>query len=176
MVLNPRQVSAFRAVMLTGSMTGAAEFLHISQPAVSRLIKDFEFHLDLTLFNRRGNQLIPTQEANALFREVERSYVGLSRIAKLAEALKTQTAGSLKIAALPALAASLLPRFTGKFLQGKEHMNVSIMGMPSSVVIEAVASGEADFGYADGPAERHGFLVSQISLSSVVIIPEAHHL
>ena len=83
MQLNTRQIEAFRAVMLTGSMTIAAEFLRVTQPAVSRLVKDLEKHLKFRLFRRQGNRLIPTHEATILFAEVDRFYVGLDRIAKI---------------------------------------------------------------------------------------------
>ncbi|MBV8836561.1 MAG: LysR family transcriptional regulator, partial [Alphaproteobacteria bacterium] len=73
MMLNPRQVEAFRAVMATGSVTLAATMMHVTQPAVSRLIRDLEFTLQLALFERRGNRLKPTAEANHLFAEVERT-------------------------------------------------------------------------------------------------------
>lgn len=44
--LSPRQVAAFRATMLTGGITRAATMLHLTQPAVTRLIKEFEVALD----------------------------------------------------------------------------------------------------------------------------------
>ena len=52
-----RQLEAFRAVMLAGSMTQAAEMLSISQPAVSRLIACLEQDLDFALFRRRRGRL-----------------------------------------------------------------------------------------------------------------------
>ena len=55
-MLNPRQVEAFRAVMTTGSVTSAAITMHVTQPAVSRLIRDLEVTLKLALFERRGNR------------------------------------------------------------------------------------------------------------------------
>lgn len=67
MELNPRQLDAFRKVMLTGSMTVAAERLQVSQPAVSRLIKDLEKTIGIRLFRREGNRLIPGAEAQVLF-------------------------------------------------------------------------------------------------------------
>ena len=45
-----RQVDAFRAVMMTGTITGAAEMLEVSQPAISRLVKDRERVLGFELF------------------------------------------------------------------------------------------------------------------------------
>ncbi len=176
MRINARQVEAFRAVMVTGSMTAAAELLAISQPAVSRLIRDFELAVMFRLFERRGNQIAPTPEAVSLLSEVERAFVGLGRIAQHAAAIRAQQAGSLRIAALPALAMGALPRFVGRFLRQRADLQVAVHGMPSHLVIEAVAAGQADIGYAVGPLERPGYLVEPIRTPAVVVMPETHRL
>ena len=62
-----RQMEVFRAVMLTGSMNGAAKLLFVSQPAVSRLIAHAEQSLGLQLFARDKGKLTPTPEAQRLF-------------------------------------------------------------------------------------------------------------
>ena len=69
MPLNFRQMEAFRALMSHGSATQAAEAMHISQPAVSRLIADFEAVLGVLLFAREHGRLKPTAEAHLLFQE-----------------------------------------------------------------------------------------------------------
>ena len=71
--INPRQVEAFRAVMLTGSVTAAANLMAVTQPAVSRLLRDLQELLRLQLFEKRGTGLVPTAAAMALFTEVERN-------------------------------------------------------------------------------------------------------
>jgi DNA-binding transcriptional LysR family regulator len=58
--LNPRQIEAFRALMLSSSTVRAAELMHVTQPAVSRLIRELQDALALTLFDRVGNRLEPT--------------------------------------------------------------------------------------------------------------------
>ena len=162
--------------MLTGKMTAASELLFITQPAVSRLIQDFERSTKLRLFERRGNQITPTREAATLMQEVERSFVGLSRIAAVAEEINRQAAGTLRIAAMPALGSGMLPRFLAGFLRGRPKVHASLIGMPSSMVIEAVALGQADVGYADGPLDRPGFLIETRPLAAVVAIPSDHPL
>ena len=174
--MNLRQVEAFRAVMLTGQMTAAAELMFVTQPAISRLIKDFEQATKLQLFERRGNHIIPTQEAKTLWKEVDRAFVGLSHIGNLAADIGRQAAGTLRIAAMPALANGLLPRFLAQFIGDRANLQVSLMGLPSSMVMEAVASGRADIGYADGPSERQGFLIETRSLPAVVAVPMGHRL
>ncbi len=100
--LNPRQIEAFRAVVLTGGVGMAAKLINVTQPAVSRMIRDLQQQLGLTLFERRGTGLVPTSEALSLYAEVERAFVGLERIAQMADELRTRRAGFLRIAALPA--------------------------------------------------------------------------
>lgn len=60
-----RQMEAFRAVMLTGSIKAASQLLFTSQPAVSRIIAHTEQTLGLTLFRRVKGKLIPTPEGEA---------------------------------------------------------------------------------------------------------------
>src|SRR5207237_10481954 len=95
-MLNPRQVEAFRAVMTTGSVTSAATTMHVTQPAVSRLIRDLEVALKLALFERRGNRLAPTAEAGHLFAERARTFVGLSRMSQLAGEWRARRAGAVR--------------------------------------------------------------------------------
>ena len=93
--LDSRQIEAFRALMLTTSTVRAAEAMHVTQPAVSRLIRELQEALELKLFERRGARRVPTNEAVSLYREVERSYVGMERIAQAAKELRTRRAGVL---------------------------------------------------------------------------------
>nr|WP_233278980.1 LysR family transcriptional regulator [Agrobacterium radiobacter] len=73
-MIQSRQLEAFRAVMLTGGMTSAANLVRITQPAISRLIRDLEEEIGISLFERTGNRLRPTREAGILFKEVSRHF------------------------------------------------------------------------------------------------------
>jgi len=83
--LKIRQVEAFRALMQRHTVTRAAQTLHVSQPAVSRLLADFEASVGFTLFERQQGRLVPTAEAHVLHEEVERAFVGMDRIAQAAQ-------------------------------------------------------------------------------------------
>ncbi|WP_370644925.1 LysR family transcriptional regulator [Microvirga sp. ACRRW] len=176
MNISSRQIEAFRMVMLTGSITSASEALFVTQPAVSRLIQSLEDEIGLALFERRGNHIVPRAEATTLLAEVERSFVGLSRIAAFAQALRAQTVGSLRIAAMPALAGSILTRFVARFSMRRPDVHISITGTPSHLVTDAVASGQVDFGYADGPLDRVGLEIETIPMAAVAIMPKSHRL
>ena len=176
MKINYRQIETFRAVMLSGAMTTAAETMGITQPAVSRLIRDLEFTLELTLFHRRGNKIAPTAEAVDLLAEVERSFVGLEHLAAHAENLRRTRSGVLRIAALPAMAVYFLPRFIAAFCRNRPDVRVQIDGIPSHLVAERLAGGQYDIGVTRAVAERPSVEFFPIKASAVVVMPDGHKL
>jgi DNA-binding transcriptional LysR family regulator len=97
MLLSPRQLEAFRYVMLRGSVTGAALALKVSQPAVSRHIRDLEVRSGIKLFERSGNHLLPTPEARLLLAEVERYSYGIQAVSTFAEELRKRRRGMLHV-------------------------------------------------------------------------------
>ena len=147
--MNLRQVEAFRTVMLTGKMTAAAELMSITQPAVSRLIRDFEIDTKLKLFNRRGNQLIPTQAAMTLLQEVERAYVGLERINSVAQSIRRFEHGQLSLSCLPLFSQTLLPPVCKQFQAQHPGIGLSITAQESPLLEEALSAQRHDLGLTE---------------------------
>jgi DNA-binding transcriptional LysR family regulator len=175
--LNPRQIEAFRAVMLTGSMTVAADLLKITQPAVSRLVKDLENDLNFRLFRRDGNRLIPTQEGTILFAEVDRFYVGMDRIAKIATDLRQTRAGSLRIAAISSLSLSCMTEAIRLFNAERPAVRVSLESHNSLSILELVAGRHFDIGFALVGGEFPGVSLTALPpAEAVCILPVGHAL
>jgi DNA-binding transcriptional LysR family regulator len=103
-----RQMEVFRAVMLTGSINAAAKMLYVSQPAVSKLVSHTETTLGLRLFERTKGRLVPTTEAQALFREVEQVYQAALRVDEFARALSLGPTSLLRVSCSPSLAMSIV--------------------------------------------------------------------
>ena len=175
--LTPRQIEAFQAVVLTGGVGAAAALINVTQPAVSRMIRDLQRHLGLALFERRGTGLVPTSEALSLYAEVERAFVGLERIAQMATELRTRRAGFLRIAALPALANGFLPRFVGSFLKARPKLDIVLSGLVSHAVLVAVAQGQCDLGFAEASMEHANVQREAMPAAPfVAVLPERHRL
>ncbi|MCZ2721812.1 LysR family transcriptional regulator [Marinomonas sp. 15G1-11] len=104
-----RQIEAFRYIMLRGTTAAAATEMHVSQPAVSRLLSDLEYSLGFSLFDRRKGRLYPTHEAAEFFRSVEESFLGLEKLESVAAKIRTRTPSEIKIASTSAIASTLLP-------------------------------------------------------------------
>lgn len=104
-----RQIEAFRCVMLRGTTSAAAAEMHVSQPAISRLISDLEHSVGFMLFERRKGRLHPTLEATEFFRSVEESFLGFEKLESVAEGIRNRAPSELKIASTPSIASTLLP-------------------------------------------------------------------
>jgi DNA-binding transcriptional LysR family regulator len=175
--LTPRQVAAFRAVMLTGSITRAASMLHLTQPAVSRLIKEFESTLGLRLFERAGSGIVPTREASIVFGEVERLFTGLDRIMQIAIELRQEPTQAIRIAGFPAIANGFLPRFMAKLHARMPECRTTIFSLPSTSVIDHVVNEKCDLGVATTVTEHPLASVVQLeTIPCVVVVPADHPL
>lgn len=178
MELNPRQLEAFRHVMVAGSMTIAAELLKISQPAVSRLIKDLEKTLGIRLFRREGNRLIPGAEAQLLFREVDRFYQGMEQVERVAEDLKHVRIGSLRIASMHTLGLSLLTEGVRQFALARPDLAISLDVRNSLGILELTAAHQFDIGFVQMTGTEYpGVDVTPLpSAASVCVLPRRHPL
>ncbi|MDW9724774.1 LysR family transcriptional regulator [Sinorhizobium meliloti] len=173
--LNHRQLLGFRAVMVTGSMTGAGKILHLSQPAVTRLIKDLERELDLPLFIRTGVAVKPTQQALELFREVERYFNGVDRIVETAGYLRNRRGGRLRIAAMSTLSSRSLPEAIHRFKQIEPELDFYVHSDTSHHILDAVQRNEFDIGFGRVPAERTDIEHLPMPTSSAICLVPRHH-
>src|SRR6516225_5813478 len=108
-VIDIRLLDAFAAVMSAGSITGAAKLLGRSQPVVTRQIQDLETDVGYLLFSRNGPRISPTPKGILFHAEVERLLRGLKHIRERAAAIGAGALPVLSLAAIPALAAGIVP-------------------------------------------------------------------
>ncbi|TDG02056.1 LysR family transcriptional regulator [Paraburkholderia guartelaensis] len=172
-----RQIEAFRAVMESGSMTGAARDLQTTQPNVSRLIAQLENDTRLVLFDRTGGRLLPRPEAKALFREVQRVFVGLKSLTYAADTIRNLGSGRLRIGAVPGIGLSFLPRVVERFRRTRPGVNISIHTNSSITVEQWVSSQFCDVGVV---AFVSGAATCQITrlpdAQALCMVPKAHPL
>jgi len=172
-----RQVDAFRAVMITGTITGAAEMMSISQPAVTRLIQEIERALDFDLFVRQGRQIVPTVEARMFFDEVETSYLGLDQLIRSAANIREHKEGCLRVVTIPSVVTMFIGPILKAFNTTYPNVAVSLEVQATQRVFEYITSGQCDLGLSTLPMESPA-VVSRPVLrgQSVCIFPKGHRL
>jgi DNA-binding transcriptional LysR family regulator len=176
-MINFRQVEAFRAVMLTGSVTDAGTLLSITQPAATRLIARFEEELGFVLFDRAHNRLIPTAEAENLYHEVKRSFFGLEQIENAAKAIRNLELGFLNIIAAPMFAYGILPRVIGSFHADYPNVRIELSLGQREFIIECIAAQRYDLAI-EAPPFKHPGIREQalINQPAICILPNRHRL
>ncbi|MBZ8134455.1 LysR substrate-binding domain-containing protein [Afifella sp. IM 167] len=174
--MNLRELKAFRAVMTTGSMTRAAELLHVTQPAVSMLVASLEEAIGFKLFERRRGRVIPTAEALLLLDDAERTFTSLTDLERRADQIARRGVGQLRIASIYGPALQILPTATRRFREVRPDVAVSIVTNESKRVHEWVASQYYDFGIAETTDPNPAFEVEVIPQELACVMPRGHPL
>jgi len=167
--------SAFRAVMLTGTVSAAAELLGRSQPSVSRLLDKLEGELGVTLFERRRGLVTPTAAARLLLDEVDRAYVSLESLRSFAERVAEGESSRIATAVMPALGITFVPQLLAKFRKSWPKTKILLNVRLSTKIEEWAASQQIDFGLAETPFRRSGFRTEVFSDTPYIAAVPAKH-
>jgi DNA-binding transcriptional LysR family regulator len=168
-------MEAFRSVMITGGITTAAEAMHVTQPAVSRLIRDLEAVVKLALFERQGTRLVPTPEATLLFREVDRLYLGLDQIAQAAEDIKRHNNIVLRIGTVTSLMRPFLQQVLTDMLRDRADLPLVIDIENSRHIWEMVEMNRYDLGFAYSSPRMEGKRAVLLHNSNAVVAVRTDH-
>ena len=176
MSLRYRQLQAFHAVMETGTVTGAASVLGISQPGVSNLLAQLERESRLPLFARSKGRLLPTPQAELLFREVETVVRGLDHVAQAVTDLQNKHPGQLQVAAPHLLSFGFMPREIAKFASSRPNLSVSFQSHYSSKIQEWVISGLFEIGIIEMPILHDSLNFQEFQFETLATLPEGNPL
>jgi DNA-binding transcriptional LysR family regulator len=175
--LNLRQIEVFRAIMLAGSVSGAGRMLHVSQPAISRMLSLTEDRLGFKLFERQRTRLSPTTEARRLFTEVEGLYRGVERVNDLARNLARSGAGSLRIVASASYGERLIPITLQRLVQRNPGVQVSCRNVTYDELTARFLTGDADIGISMTAPDHANLRAVELGRDALVcILPATHPL
>jgi DNA-binding transcriptional LysR family regulator len=175
--MNLRQMEIFHAIMSTGTVTGAARALNISQPSVTGVLRHTEDLLKFKLFDRVKGRLIPTSEAHALFAQIDQVFDRVEGVRRTIGNLREAKSGTLSIVAIPAVGSTLVPAAIGEFMASRPDVAIRYEMRSRREVVELVESRMVDIGF--------GFLTSdfpRIARQEIVrrdlicIMPRGHAL
>jgi len=144
-----RQLRAFREVMLTGSVTVAANNLGRTQPAISALIAGLEDTVGYKLFDRRGGRLHPVPEAHFLLTEARAILDRMGILLNTMQGVGALEAGHIRIACMPVHAEKLVPNLISRFVKTRHDVTASLVSQNSERVYELLASQRFDLGFAE---------------------------
>ncbi|MBS0126722.1 LysR substrate-binding domain-containing protein [Thetidibacter halocola] len=105
-----RQIEVIRAVMMTGTISGAAKLLNVSAPGISRLVKHTEESLGIRLFERKAGLFVPSVEASRVFDQLREVYKGVENLQRAVGSLQQGEEVQLAFASAPSVAQFIAAR------------------------------------------------------------------
>jgi DNA-binding transcriptional LysR family regulator len=173
----PRMMEAFNAVMEAGSVSAAARCLGISQPAVSRLLKQFEGDLGFALFHRAKGKLTPTPEAHRLSIDVGNALDGIDRVRRSAEDVRRHGVGQLRVGVTPMLYEAVLHRLLHGFLRDHPQLVLTMETGLTEMMVDWLLRDQVEIAFASMLESHPGIeVIPLIETQSVVLMPPGHDL
>jgi LysR family transcriptional regulator, nitrogen assimilation regulatory protein len=159
-----RALRYFQAVAELASYSRAAEFLRISQPAVSRQISQLEAELGQALFIRHGHGVSLTEAGKLL---LERSQ---SILRQLDQAQAEVRRGRVTLAVPPAAGHFLIPALTRRFAAAYPNVFLKIVAGYSAFIHEWLVRGQADLACVHDPLPQRGFVTVPLIREPVYLV------
>ena len=174
-IVELRQLIAFKEVATHASFTAAATHLHLTQSAVSQQIKVLEDECGVTLFDRSGRFVRLTNAGQVFLTHVERILAQVENARVEMTEMAGGSRGRCRLAALPSMAAYLLPRALATFQRRYPGVEVHLMESVQAQLLEWVQQGLVDFGIVALPVHDPG-LQSTVLIQDefVLAVPKNH--
>ncbi len=109
-MLTLRQIEVIRAILVTGTVGGAARLLNVSSPGISRVMKHAESIAGIRLFSRESGRYSPTREAAAIFSQINDVYDKVEDLQFVISRMKRGTGADLKLGSVPGIGQVMVPR------------------------------------------------------------------
>ncbi|WP_432723090.1 LysR substrate-binding domain-containing protein [Jeongeupia wiesaeckerbachi] len=165
-----RHIEVFQAIRQSGSVSGAAQLLHVSQPAVTKVLQHAELQLGFPLFLRVRGKLQATPEALELEREIAKVSESLQSVRRLAQNLRNNPGRTLRIGATPALALSLLPQLITSWLTRYPRSSCELSTHHTRELVQGLMMRELDVGLTLKQPDHPGLAVQTIATGTLVAL------
>ena len=172
-----RQLRALVALVHTGSFTKAAAVLHVTQSALSGLIKELELQLGVRLIDRNTRSLALTQVGQGFVPLIEKVLQDLDGALHGLDDLKALQRGMVRIAAPQLMACTLLPDVMAAFCKAHPGVQVRLVDCAVESVLARVGAGEVDFGIGPERATTTDIATQELfEMPFMVVFPPGHAL
>ena len=172
-----RQLRAFATIARLRSFTRAAQVLHTTQPALSAQIRELEDALGVRLFDRNTRSVAPTRAGADLLPVVEQVLGALASVAARAEDVASRHTGRVVVAALPSLAATLLPGVIATMAARHPGIGVIVRDALAERTLGAVRAGDVDLALTSAPPhDRELVFAPLLADRMMAVMPRTHRL
>ncbi|CAB3702165.1 MULTISPECIES: LysR family transcriptional regulator [Achromobacter] len=175
--LSMRDIDTTLVLGRTLNFRQAAAQLHLSQSALSTQIQRIEEALGVRLFDRTTRTVRLTAAGEVFMQQAATLQVAFRDAIAAVSGVTSAEQGQVSVAALPSLAARLLPRVLMAYRQDHPNVALKVRDTLSGPAFDLVRAGEVDFALtAADPQHADLHYVPLMSDSFLLLIPESHAL
>ncbi len=168
--MDARALRYFQAVAEFGSYSRAAEWLRISQPAVSRQIAKLENELGVALFERRGRGAVPTEAGRILGERARELVRRIEQTRAEVTGARGGPSGTVSLAVPPAAGAVLMPALVARFGAAFPNVFLRVVGGFSGYIHEWLVRGQVDLALVHDPLPQRGFVAEPLVREEVFLV------
>ncbi|KHN53061.1 LysR family transcriptional regulator [Pectobacterium fontis] len=165
-----RHIEIFQAIVQAGTISGAARLLNVSQPNVSRVLNHAEQQLGFSLFERRTQGMIATEEGLRLIPKVQELFSHLQSISSLTEQIKTSKAHSVRLGAAHAFGQMIVAPTLVEFHKQAASVKVELVTEHFSTLCQNILQNQLDFALIFGQQVPSELLAEPLFQSTMVAL------
>lgn len=172
-----RNLEYFLEVVRTKSFTKAAQNLFITQPTISRMIKNLEDELEVVLFERLGKGVELTDAGRTILYQAKNIVSSVHSLSdELADVMQLKK-GQIKIGLPPMIGANFFPQVIGQFNKSYPNIKVQLWESGAKRAEDNVANGNLEIGVTLLPVQEDVFeWFSFVKDKLSVVVHPSHHL
>src|SRR3546814_841294 len=170
-----RHLEIFKILMKTRNLTETARLMHVTQPAVSQALREFEAQLGMELFYRGRGQIRPTNEAGVLLPDVERILSFVDSLKSRPMDLQDALGGQIRVAATPTLSIHSMPPVIDRMLLDRPRLRIALQSLATPELMEQVRSEAVELGFTFGPVIDVGVTIQPLFETCLACLMKADH-
>lgn len=172
-----RQLIYFVEIAKAGSFTGAAKIMHITQPALSKIIKALEYELGILLFDRSEKVLQLTDTGKEFYEKAEKLILDFNALTDSVKDIESLKKGHIRIGIPPVIGTCYFPSLIAGFREKHPGVTITILEEGARTVHDKVEEGSIDMGIVILPIDQDKFdIIPIISDDNVLIVNIEHPL
>lgn len=172
-----RQLKYFIEVARHKSFTKAALALHVTQPTLSKMVKNLEEEMDVVLFDRSARQIMLTDAGEVVYEQANKIVNSLDDLSASLYDVMHLKKGKIKIGLPPVISTLFFPTIIAEFQLAYPDVTVEIAEYGARKVEQKVLEGAVDLGFVMLPVDAEKFDVEPFVEQEIkLLVHESHPL
>lgn len=153
----------------------AADHCNVTQPTLSMQIKKLEEDLQIRIFDRQKQPVIPTDHGAEFIEQARRVLTEAGRLTELVETFKGKLGGQLRLGIIPTLGPYLLPLFAGNFKKQYPSIQLFVEELVTEEMVVRLRSDQLDAGIFVTPFGDKGIIEEPLFYEEMLVYAHQNH-